>query len=93
MLQKSQAFLPLRALLPRRDFIQHRNGLVNLFQNRVLHHLRIDHLLQLELVERQNAHHLHQAWSQDLALRDFQAHSGLEQRHGWDFPRLDSMQV
>ena len=85
MLQKTQAFLSLRALLPCCDLIQHWNGLINLFQNWVLNHLGIDHLLQLELVERKNAHHLHQTRSQDLALRDFQAHSGLEQRHVWDF--------
>jgi hypothetical protein len=62
---------------------------VNLLQDGILHHLGIDHLLQFELVQRKNAHHLHQARSQDLALRDLQiqfgcssAIKGLDSRFG-----------
>ena len=75
---------PLHAFLTARNLIQHRNRLVNLLQHGIFHHLGIDHLLQLELVERQHAHHLHQARSQDLALRYFQAQFGLQQRHKED---------
>ncbi len=71
----------LQPFLAARDLIQHRNRLVNLFQDGVFHHLGIDHLLQFELVERQHAHHLHQTRSEDLALRYFEAQFGLQQRH------------
>ena len=63
----------LQDLLTARNLIQHWNRLVNLFQDGIFNHLGIDHLLELELVERKHAHHLHQAWSQDLALCDLQA--------------------
>ena len=69
-------FQPLRVqilLLLARHLVQHGNRFVNLFQDGIFHHLGIDHLLQLELIERKNAHHLHQARRQDLALCDLQS--------------------
>ncbi len=80
-------------LLSARHLIQHRNRFVNLFQDGVFHHLGIDHLLQLELVERKNAHHLHQARRQDLALCHLQVQFGLQQRHKRDsIPALTHVQ-
>ena len=77
----------LQAHLPASNRIQHRNRLVNLLQDGILDHLGIDHLFELELVERKNAHHLHQTRSQDLALCDLQAQFGLQKRHKRDlFP-------
>ena len=66
-----------------RHLVQHRNRLVNLLQDGILHHLGIDHLLQFQLIEGKNAHHLHQARRKDLALRHFQIQSWLQQRHKW----------
>src|SRR5208337_3726935 len=51
------------------DFIDGRNVLRDLFQNRVGNHLPVNHLPQLELIERKNADHLHKARRQDLLLR------------------------
>ena len=39
-------------------------------QNRIFHHLFGDHVLQLKLIKRKHADHLHQSWGEDLALRD-----------------------
>jgi hypothetical protein len=85
----------LQPLLAARNLIQHRNRLVNLFQDGIFHHLGIDHLLQFELVQRKNAHHLHQARRQDLALRDFERSVlvAAAASMGLSFSRLDSMQV
>ena len=46
-----------------------RNGIFELFENRVLDHLGVDHVLELKLVEREDRDHLHQARGEDLALR------------------------
>ena len=43
-----------------------------LFENRIGDHLLIDHLAKLETIEREHAHHLHQAGRQNLALRNLQ---------------------
>ena len=80
-IHKLNALHPFLALLPPRNLVQHGNSLVNLFQDRVFHHLGIDHLLQLELVERKHGDHLHQARGKDLALRYLERHSWLQQRH------------
>ncbi len=80
-----EAFFPLLSFLAAGHFIQHRNRFVDLFQDGVFHHLSIDHLLQLELVQRQNADHLHQAWREDLALSDLQVQFGLQKRHSEEF--------
>jgi hypothetical protein len=50
-------------------FVEQGNGILKLLKDRVLHHLSVDHVLQLKLVEREDRDHLHQAWGQDLALR------------------------
>ena len=55
------------------DFVQQGNGILKLLKYRVLHHLSVDHVLQLKLIEREDRNHLHQAWGQDLALRQLNA--------------------
>ena len=50
-------------------FVEQGNGIFKLFENRVLDHLSVDHVLELKLVEREDGDHLHQSRSQDLALR------------------------
>ena len=51
------------------DNVEHGNGWIKFLQDRVLDHLGVDHLLELKLVERQHAHHLHQPRSEYLLLR------------------------
>src|SRR5690242_2664767 len=51
------------------DLVEKRNRIFQLFENRVLHHLRIDHVLELELVKRKHGHHLHKPRREDLPLR------------------------
>ena len=58
--------------LASRQFLNGDCRLLNFFQHRILHHLGVDHLLKLELVQRQHADHLHQSGCQHLALRDFE---------------------
>ena len=52
------------------DFVEQRNRFFQFLENRVLHHLSSDHVLELKLVEREDGDHLHQARRQDLALRE-----------------------
>ena len=40
-----------------------------LFQDGIRDHLLVDHLAELEAIEREHAHHLHQARRQNLPLR------------------------
>ena len=63
--------------------VRNRVVLAQLFQHRVGDHLLVDHLAQFELVEREDADHLHQARRQDLLLRhlEIQADSGLRSAH------------
>ena len=42
------------------------------FQDGIGDHLLVDHLAQLEAIERENADHLHQTWRQNLPLRHLQ---------------------
>ena len=69
---------PLQPLLAACNLIQHRNCFVNLFKDRIFHHLGIDHLLELELVQRKYAHHLHQARRQHLTLGHLQTQFWLQ---------------
>ena len=55
------------------DFVEQRNGVFELLENRILDHLRVDHVLELKLVEREDGDHLHQARGEDLALRELYA--------------------
>ena len=55
-----------------RDIVEQRNVLFHLFENGILGDLGLDHFLQLQLVQRQHADHLHQPGRQDLTLRDLQ---------------------
>ena len=49
-------------------FVDQRDGFFELFENRVLDHLGVDHVLELKLVEREDGDHLHEAGREDLAL-------------------------
>ncbi len=51
------------------DVIEQRDGIFKFFQHRVLDHLGIDHVLELELVEREHGDHLHETRRQNLPLR------------------------
>src|SRR5208283_2003542 len=55
------------------DFVEQRNSVLELFEDRVLDHLGVDHVLELQLVERKDGNHLHQAGREDLALRKLNA--------------------
>ncbi len=50
------------------SLIQRDDRLLQLFQHRILHHLGVNHLPQLKLVQRQHADHLHQSRRQYLSL-------------------------
>ena len=63
----------LAVLLFFADFVEQGNGVFQFFENRILDHLGIDHVLELKLVEREDGDHLHQARSKDLALGEFYA--------------------
>ncbi len=43
-----------------------------LFEDGIGDHLLVDHLAQFETIQRQDAHHLHQAGRQNLLLRNLQ---------------------
>ena len=64
------------------NVVDQRDAIFQFFQNRIFHHLGVDHVLELKFVERKHADHLHEAWGQDLSLRDLQAQSVLQQDHG-----------
>src|ERR1700733_10176323 len=55
------------------DFVDQRDGLFELLENGILHHLGVDHVLELEFIEREDRDHLNQARGKDLALREFDA--------------------
>src|SRR4029077_4586225 len=63
------------------DIVNQRNGIFQLFENRILHHFRIDHVLKLDLVERKDRNHLNKARSQDLPLRQFDVQFVLQHYH------------
>src|SRR6185437_4157422 len=69
---------PITVLLLAGHLVQQGNRGIHLLQDRVLHDLGIDHVLELKLVERKHADHLHQARRQDLLLRDLQVQFWLE---------------
>src|SRR4029077_13488684 len=64
-----------------RDLVDYRNIGFKLFQNRILDDFGVDHLLQLELVHRQYADHLHESRGQDLLLRNLKIKSVLKKDH------------
>src|SRR5437867_8342766 len=63
VLRSSRGFFSRRGtfalFLPTADIIYQRNGIFQLLEDRVLHHLGSDHVLELKLVERKHADHLH----------------------------------
>ncbi len=78
------------ALFPRRLFafgflpghvVQHGNGIVQLLKHGIFRDLGLDHVLELDFIERKDGHHLHQPRRQDLALGDPQTQFGLERHH------------
>ena len=52
------------------SLIEGLSRLVNFLQNWICNQLTIDHVLEFELIEREDADHLHQPWGQNLALRE-----------------------
>ena len=60
------------------DVVEQRDILLDLLEDGVLGDLGVDHFLQLKLVERQDADHLHEAGRQYLALSYSQAQLGLK---------------
>src|ERR1700686_624569 len=58
-------------LLAAADVVDERNGIFKFLEHRILNHLGSDHVLQLKLVQSEDADHLHEARSEDLPLRDF----------------------
>ena len=72
---------PVAFFLLASDIIEQRNGVFQLFQHRVLDHLGIDHVLELELVEREHRHHLHETRRQNLPLRQLDVQFVLKQHH------------
>ena len=65
-----------------RALIESLRLVLDFFEHRVLNHLAVEHFLQLQLVEREDAHHLHQAGRQHLPLRDFYVQPGLQKQIG-----------
>src|SRR5581483_6535153 len=63
------------------DVVDEGNVFVQFFEDRVLNHLLVDHFLELHLVERKDADHLHQTRGEDLFLRDLEIESWLEKNH------------
>src|SRR5579883_1611884 len=63
-------------------FVDEGNGIFQFFENRVLHHLGVDHVLELDLVERKDRNHLDQARGEDLALRQLDVQFVLQHHHG-----------
>jgi hypothetical protein len=55
------------------DFVDQRDGFFELFENRILDHLGVDHVLELKLVEREDGDHLDQTRGKDLALGELYA--------------------
>jgi hypothetical protein len=55
-----------------RSLLERRRGFLEFLQYGILDHLRVDHVLQLKLVEHKHTDHLHQARRQYLPLRDLQ---------------------
>src|SRR6266566_449444 len=53
------------------NIVDQRNRVFELFQYWILDHFLINHVLQLKLIERKDADHLHEAGREDLPLRDF----------------------
>ena len=62
---RSSSFLPTSSSKGNRVF--------EFFENGILNHLGVDHVLELKLVEREDGDHLNQARGQDLALRKLDA--------------------
>ena len=54
------------------------DGIFQFLENRILNHFLSNHVLELKLVKRENADHLHKARRKDLALGDSQLKFGLE---------------
>jgi hypothetical protein len=71
--------IPLR--LASLHVVEEGNALLDLIEDRILRHLGLDHLLQLQLIQRQHADHLHEARGQYLSLSHFEAQLGLKKCH------------
>ena len=72
---------PVAFFLLASDIIEQRNGIFQLFEHRVLDHLGIDHVLELELVEREHGDHLHETRRQNLSLGQLDVQLVLKKHH------------
>ena len=74
VLGSSRSFFRARLALPlffaASNVVNQGNGIFEFLKDGVLHHLGRDHIFELELIERKDADHLHQARGQNLLLRD-----------------------
>src|SRR6267378_965630 len=59
---------PVAFLLLASDIVEQGDGIFQLFKDRILDHLGIDHVLELKLVEREHGDHLHETRRQNLPL-------------------------
>src|SRR5580698_7634441 len=71
--------------------IERDDGLFELFENRVLDHLGVDHLPELELIEGKHTDHLHKTRGENLALRDFQIKLRLQQHVCLSIPSVTNL--
>ena len=55
------------------DIVDQGDGIFELFEDRILDHLGVDHVLELKFIEREDGDHLHQTRGEDLALGKFDA--------------------
>ena len=81
LLPRSPRNYPVALFLAPANFIDQRNRILQFFQNRILHHFRIDHVLKLDFVEREDRHHLHEARGQNLPLRQLDVQLVLQHYH------------
>ncbi len=67
----------LPVALPSGSLFKRFYALVDLLQHRIFDQFIRDHVLELKIVQRKNAHHLHQTGGKHLALRELYIQSGL----------------
>ena len=73
--------LPVALFFVTRHIVDQRYGRIQFLEDRVLDHLGVDHVLELNLIESQNADHLHQTRCEDLLLADLKTELVLKKYH------------
>ncbi len=63
------------------DIVEQGDGVFQFFENRILDHLGVDHVLELKLVEREHGDHLDEARRQNLPLRQLDVQFVLKKNH------------